>query len=109
MYLLVPCINRSEVPYFSVCKIKEYFKNKKKYNQNVTYNFSTHTKAVKKCETKKIFTGGTLQRNGPSNLLGLRCPKWHERRVLEAWEINVYGEKAINRDDGLRLWYDEYL
>ena len=36
------------------------------------------------------------------------CSKWYERRSLEAWEINVCGEKAINRDDGLKL-PNEYL
>ena len=30
------------------------------------------------------------------------CLRWHEKRVLEAWEINVHGERAINRDDGVR-------
>ena len=56
--------------------------------------------AVKKCETKKLALAEHCKETGhpiswDSAEIIRTCPKWHERRVLEAWEINVYGEKAI--------------
>ena len=57
-------------------------------------------KAVKQFETKKSALAVHCKETGhqiscDSTEIIRTCPKWHERRVLEAWEINVYGEKAI--------------
>ena len=74
---------------------------------------SEHKKAVKNFEIKKSalaehchITGHSISWDSAEILR--TCSKWYERRILEAWEINVCGEKAINRDDGLKLPH-EYL